>query len=173
MARVYKKRNSHSNRGKGLEMYIDQAIERYRLLKVAVIERNEIPIGINKVDPKTNKITDAFFKDKATVDYSGPSRGQFLAFDAKETEDEKKFPLKNLHNHQYERLKEYMEQGGVSFLLVHFKAHHETYILKYWDLAVWWEEGAKSIPYQFFKEKCIKCLPGRNLPIDFLAALNV
>ncbi|OVE34820.1 hypothetical protein CCZ20_24525 [Priestia aryabhattai] len=173
MARVYKKRNSFSNRGKDLEMYVDQAIERYRLLKVAAIDRNETPIGINAVDPKTKKITDAFFKEKATVDYSGLTRGTFIAFDAKETADKNKFPLKNLHKHQYERLKEYTEQGGVTFLLVHFKAHHETYILKRLDLSLWWEDGAKSIPYEFFKTKCIKCGPGRNVPLDFLASLQI
>jgi recombination protein U len=173
MARVYKKRNSHANRGKDLEMYIVQANERYSLLEVAEIEQIPVPIGIDKVDAKTKKITNAFFKEKSTVDFLGVANGRFLAFDAKETEDPNKFPLQNVHEHQYNKLRKYALQGGVSFLLVHFKAHHETYILLDYLLALWWEEGAKSIPYEFFKTKCIKCGPGRNVPLDFLAALQI
>ena len=173
MARVYKKRNSHANRGKDLEMYISQANERYSLLEVAEIEQIPIPIGIDKVDTKTKKITNAFFKEKSTVDFLGVSNGRFIAFDAKETEDPNKFPLQNVHEHQYKKLKQYFIQSGVSFLIVHFKSHQETYILKFLDLSVWWERDAKSIPYVFFKDRCIKCGPGRNVPIDYLAGLGI
>ncbi|WEA47318.1 Holliday junction resolvase RecU [Priestia aryabhattai] len=171
MARGYKKRNSHANRGKDLEMYILQANERYSLLEVAEIEQIPVPIGIDKVDSKTKKITNAFFKDKSTVDFLGVSNGKFIAFDAKETEDPNKFPLQNVHEHQYKKLKQYVIQGGLSFLLVHFKVHQETYILRLLDLSLWWENDTSSIPYDFFKSKCIKCGPGRNVPIDYLASL--
>lgn len=173
MARRYSKKSSHANRGRNLETYIEQSIERYSLLEIAEIERVPTPIGIDKVDSKTNKITAAFFERKSTVDFIGIAQGKFIAFDAKQTEDPNKLPLSNIHEHQYTKLRKYLLQGGISFILVHFQAHHETYILRHSDLSYWWEQGAKSIPYHFFKDKCIKCGPGRNISIDFLKALGM
>ncbi|MGC3792014.1 Holliday junction resolvase RecU [Priestia aryabhattai] len=173
MARKYSKKSSHANRGRELETYLEQAIERYSNLEIAEIERIATPIRVQKVDAKTGNITSAFFEKKSTVDFLGVcNNGRFVAFDAKETEDLKKFPLGNLNEHQLIKLKRYATLGGTSFLIVHFVKHHETYIIKLLDLLMWWEDK-KSIPYEFFKTKCIKCGPGRNLPIDFLSSLGI
>jgi len=169
----YNKRTSHSNRGRDFQTYINQSIERYATLEVAEIEEVATPIRVEKVDRTTKKITSAFFERKSTVDYIGIVKGKFIGFDAKETADANKFPLKNVHEHQIIKLVRYMRQGGISFLLVHFKSQQETYILKTQDLMKWVEGSGASIPYQFFKEHCKRCGPGRNISIDFLAALEM
>lgn len=173
------KRSKQANRGMELESYILQANARYKLRGIASIDKIATPVKVLKLAKtghKKGRIIDGFFEEKSTVDFIGISRGKTIAFDAKETENKTSFPLKNLEDHQFEVLRDKHIHEAISFLLIRFKAHHEVYILLFEDLEKFWTEaakgGSKSIPYQFFKEKCVSCQAGRNVPIDYLEALN-
>ncbi|MEE6134580.1 Holliday junction resolvase RecU [Priestia sp. GS2] len=174
-----KKKQPNANRGMELENYILQANARYKLRGIASIDKIATPVKVIKLATtglKKGRIIDGYFEEKSTVDFIGIARGKTIAFDAKETENKHSFPLKNLKEHQFEVLRDKHIHAGISFLLIRFKAHHEIYILLFEDLEKFWKEaekgGSKSIPYQFFKEKCISCQAGRNVPIDYLAALD-
>lgn len=167
---------SHANRGMGLESYIDVANMQYRIKRIAVIDKEATPVKVKRCNQQ-GKITEAWFDSKSTVDYKGVASGKAIAFDAKTTQIKTSFPLKNIHEHQYEYLKDYHNQQGISFLVVEFAALHEIYILPIKDLIPFWENARlgrrKSIPYQFFKEHCVKCNQGRGLSLDYLAAVGL
>ncbi|GAB0168187.1 hypothetical protein LSPCS325_16240 [Lysinibacillus sp. CTST325] len=89
------------------------------------------------------------------VEYAGVCNGRAVVFDAKETAG-KSFPLKNLHEHQYELLHSWYEKGAISFLLVYFNELDKYYRLPFPTLQAAWV-GAKrgerkSIPLATFEE---------------------
>ncbi|ANB66108.1 recombination U family protein (plasmid) [Anoxybacillus sp. B7M1] len=167
---------STANRGMGLENYINAANTAYKLKKIALIDKKPVPIKF-RTDKRTGRIKEAWFEKQSTVDYYGIVNGVPVAFECKSTREETRFPLNNIEEHQYEYLREFHLQKGVSFLLVEFAAHQEIYILKFEQLQQWWFEsrrgGRKSIPYKWFQENCKKCGPGRGLSVDYLAAAGL
>lgn len=175
----FTKKSSQANRGMEFEGYIMQANARYGVRGIASIDKVATPVKVLKLaasGPKKGRIIDGYFEEKSTVDFAGISRGRSIYFDAKETESETSFPLGNVGDHQCEALRDKYLHGAISFLLVRFKVHHEIFILLFEDLDKWMKEamtgGRKSIPYQFFKENCEVCKPGRNVAIDYMAALD-
>jgi recombination protein U len=170
-----RKKSTHSNRGKVLEHYIEQANFRYKTLGIALIKKQPTPIVAKTVDKK-GIITYGWFDDKSTVDFEGIVFGKSVAFDAKETEVKTNFPLDNVKKHQVDYLIEHERLGGISFLIIHFSTIKETYIITIQQFNEWWmgslQGGRKSIPLDFFKNKCKKCGPGRNTAIDYIACLE-
>ena len=63
----------------------------------------------------------------------------------------KTFPLQNVHPHQVQFMKEFEEQGGIAFLILHFTAMDEIYYLPFRELYGYWnrmeEGGRKSFTY--------------------------
>ncbi|MFF5994254.1 Holliday junction resolvase RecU [Lysinibacillus sp. KU-BSD001] len=164
-ARQGVKSHTHAHRGKFLERVIDIANTKYRNAGLADIRKIPTPVQI-KHDTGREVIGR---KEKAEwVDYAGVCNGRAVVFDAKETRG-KNFPLKNLHDHQYELLKSWYQKGAISFLLVYFKELDKYYRLPFKPLCAAWEEakngGAKSIPIATFEaEACeVKSMDGYTL----------
>ena len=72
------------------------------------------------------------------MDYIGVVQEIPVCFDAKECASNT-FPLTNIHKHQYEFMKEFEEQGGISFILIHFDKIGIIYYLRYSELKKNWE----------------------------------
>ena len=64
-------------------------------------------------------ITLAYFDQKSTVDYIGVIQGIPVCFDAKECAQDT-FSLQNVHEHQVAFMKEFEEQGGISFFIIYY-----------------------------------------------------
>jgi len=84
-------------------------------------------------------------------------------------------PLRNIHAHQIEFMENFRKQQGVSFLLVHFQAKGEIFLLPSEILAHYHKEaqkgGRKSIPYAEFNPKHI--VPNQNgFTVHYLVAIN-
>lgn len=169
-----KKAINHANRGKTLEQAINIANATYEQRGIAIIEVSPVPVVILKKDQQ-GRIKDGYIQEKASVDYRGAAKGRVIVFDAKETASKTRFPLNNVEAHQFEKLQKYHEQGSVSFLIIYFTTHQETYILPFLQLEHFWnmylEKGAASIKYSWFKENCQLCQAGRGISLDYLAAL--
>lgn len=170
---------SYANRGMNLEAYIIQANATYKQRRLALIDKIPTPVKVTKLHQSGKQkgaIKEAHFESKSTVDFRGLFQGKSLAFDAKSTQEKMRFPLDNIEEHQYQYLAEHQLHQGISFLVIRFEQHHETYILPFIELEKWWEAakngGRKSIPYSFFVEHCIKVSAGRGIAIDYLAALT-
>ena len=148
--------NSRGLRGSTFEEIINFTNERYRQEGLALFQKIPTPITPVRMDAETKTITLAYFEKQSTIDYIGVAQGVPVAFDAKETAG-KSLPLQNIHAHQMAFMEEFKAQRGLSFLLVHFSAVDEYYLLPFETLKLYWENaekcGRKSIPYDAFEKK--------------------
>ncbi len=121
---------SRGLRGSLLEEMINMSNEIYRKNGLALIQKVPTPITPINIDKETRHITLAYFEQKSTVDYIGAVQGIPVCFDAKECKTDT-FSLQNLHDHQYEFMKDFEHQGGISFLLVYFTGRDEKYYIPF------------------------------------------
>lgn len=119
-------------RGSVFEEMINKTIAEYRLKKLALIQKIPTPIVPMKMD-KEGHITLAYFDKKSTVDYIGNVQEIPVCFDAKECKTDK-FPLRNIHKHQVDFMKDWETQGGLSFLLIFFSNRELAYYMRYREL---------------------------------------
>ena len=104
------------------------------------------PITPIKIDKENRHITLAYFDQKSTVEYIGAVQGIPVCFDAKECH-EKTFPLQNVHEHQMAFMRDFENQGGKAFLIIHYTSEQRFYylhirqLLKFWKRA---EEGGRK-----------------------------
>jgi recombination protein U len=125
------------------------------------------------------QITKAHFLEPAFLDYIGLVKGKALAFDAKETQQEEGFPLKNLKPHQFNYMQEWQDHGGTSFLLIRFVKLNKIYRLDMTTLSWYWEKhenkekGFSYIPLNEFEANCKLLDQGRGICLDYLEGLEV
>lgn len=164
---------SYSNRGMSLEEDINATNEYYLVHNKAIIHKKPTPIQIVKVHyPKRSAavITEGYFKSKATTDYNGVYKAKYIDFEAKETKNKTSFPLANIHHHQFEHMKQVMDNGGICFCIIRFTFFDETYLLTANRLLTYWEQmkngGEKSIRYANFQRE------GYLLPFKYQARVD-
>ncbi len=173
-----RKRVSTTNRGMTLEALIDETNAHYLRENSAIIHKKPTPIQIVKVDYPARsmaKITEAYYKTPSTTDYNGIYKGKYIDFDVKETLSATSFPLKNIHAHQINHLKQVDAHGGIAFLLIAFKKHGTYHLLPYKNLDVYLtraEKGRKSIAYQELCETSIEVREGFRPSLDYLKAVD-
>ena len=163
---------NYSSRGMGLENILNQTNELYRLQKRAVIHKKPTPIQVVKVNYPARsaaQITEAYFRQSSTTDYKGVYKGRYIDFEAKETKNKTSFPLKNIHEHQLEHMKECCEQGGIAFVIFYFSSLKEYYLLEYkWIEQFVHDSSTKrqSIPLTYIKEN------GQSISLSLQMTLN-
>lgn len=140
--------NSRGLRGSTLEELINYTNEKYREKKLALVQKIPTPIKPIKIDQSTRHITLAYFEQKSTVDYIGSVQGYPICFDAKECATDT-FPLQNIHEHQVTFMKEFEEQGGISFLLIYFANRNECYYLRFKEMYQYWQRQFDGKPKNF------------------------
>lgn len=148
-----------SNRGMSLEEDINITNQYYLDQDKAIIHKKPTPIQIVKVNyPQRSAavITEAYFKQASTTDYNGVYKHKYVDYEAKETKNKTSFPLANFHEHQIKHMEATMKHGGISFIIIRFTVHNETYLVKMVTLLSYWNDhlngGRKSIPYEKIKE---------------------
>lgn len=168
------KNMNHANRGKGLQSLLDMTHRQYKASGRADVREVPTPVQIKSYD---KGFITGYTKKGEWVDYVGVGDGKLIVFDAKETTSATNFPLKNLHEHQFELLESWYQKGATAFLIVSFtKKHEEIYLLPFPLLAEAWAgyigNGAKSIPYKTFFEQC-EIIKSRNgFVLDYLYTLK-
>lgn len=140
--------NSRGLRGSSLEDLINFTNEKYREKKLALVQKIPTPIKPIKIDQSSRHITLAYFEQKSTVDYIGAVQGYPVCFDAKECAADT-FPLQNIHQHQIDFMKEFEEQGGISFILLHFSHRNEFYYLRFQEMMKYWQRQYEGKPKNF------------------------
>jgi len=166
--------NTRGLRGSAFEEMIDLTNQLYSQKGLAVVQKVPTPITPVAVDNKSRTITSAYFEKKSTIDFIGVAQGLPICFDAKETQ-QLNLPIKNIHPHQIEFMKSFQKQKGVSFLLVHFHAKSEVFLLPIEELARHHANaasgGRKSISYDSFNPAFL--VPNKNgFPVHYLIAIN-
>ena len=125
--------NSRGLRGSGLEDLINATNEYYRIHGLSLVQKIPTPITPVKFDKTERRITDAYFEKDSTVDYIGVVQGIPVCFDAKESKTDT-FSLRNIHEHQFQFMKEFEAQGGISFLILHFTMRNDLYYMPFAEL---------------------------------------
>ncbi len=169
--------STYANRGAMTEQLIDWSNNQYREKGLARIDKIPTPIKILNI--VRNKVT-GFIEKKSTVDYVGliPG-GQFICFDAKETQEKNIFPLKNVHQHQMDYMDQVHNLGGKAFLIVSFVKYDQYFRLDYSVLKYYWERwkanpnkrGYASIPYEEFTALRQKLKSRNGIALDYLDAM--
>ena len=136
-------------RGSTLEDLINHTNESYREKKLALIQKIPTPITPIEIDKSSRHITLAYFEQKSTVDYIGAVQGIPVCFDAKECAV-KTFPLQNIHPHQIKFMEEFEQQGGISFIIVHYTAMDEMYYVPFADVKKLFRPPASMRSQNFF-----------------------
>ena len=126
--------NSRGLRGSGLEDLVNATNAFYREHGLALVQKIPTPIVPVKFDKAEHRITDAYFEKDSTVDYIGVVQGIPVCFDAKESKTDT-FELRNIHEHQYQFMKEFEAQGGVSFILLQFTMRQDAYYMTFKELS--------------------------------------
>lgn len=143
--------NSRGLRGSAFEDLINMTNEKYRSTGLAVIQKIPTPITPIEIDQKSRHITLAYFEKKSTVDYIGAVQGIPVCFDAKECAEDT-FPLRNVHEHQFEFMTEFERQKGVAFLLIYYTAREQYYYLRFQKLKEFYDRmrdgGRKSFLFE-------------------------
>lgn len=124
--------SSRGLRGSAFENMINAANEKYREGRLALVQKIPTPITPVEIDDDRH-ITLAYFEKKSTVDYIGAVQSFPVCFDAKECASET-FALFNIHEHQFEFMRDFEAQGGIAFLLIRFSALDKYYYMRFSEL---------------------------------------
>ena len=173
------KTKNYANLGMTLEHDLELTNQYYLLENIAVIHKKPTPIQVVDVSyPARNKakIVEAYYKTPSTTDFNGVYKGKYIDFDAKETNTKTSMPLSNIHPHQISHLKNIVKNGGIGFLIVHFKQFGEYFLLPSDVLFRCWEEsengGRKSIPHQTFIDEAHSINFSLSPRLDYLKIVD-
>ncbi len=134
--------DSRGLRGSQFETVINQANEKYRELRLGLVQKIPTPIKPVEIDDNRH-ITLAYFEKKSTVDYIGVVQSFPICFDAKECASTS-FALSNVHEHQFNFMADFEAQGGISFLLIHFTSVDKYYYMTFFELKHYYEGAQKG-----------------------------
>ncbi|MCR2820206.1 Holliday junction resolvase RecU [Lederbergia panacisoli] len=151
---------SYSKRGMTLEEDLNETNLYYLSKGMAVIHKKPTPIQIVQVDYQSRStavIKEAYFRQASTTDYNGVYKGKYIDFEAKETQSNTSFPLRNFHEHQINHMKNVVSHNGIAFVILRFVNADEVFLLESKDLFSFWDRmesgGRKSIK----REEIISC----------------
>jgi len=168
----YNKKISYANRGMVLESLINETNLYYLNHDIAIINKRPTPVAIKNTEyiDKKIKIT-GFLQAKSTLDYVGLYQGKYLDFDAKTTQNKTSFPITNISSHQLEHIKNVINHGGISFLLI--EMNNNIFLLKGEDLIDFLAKNhRKSLPYDYIVKKGYIIKIGINPRIDYLKVID-
>ena len=156
---------SRGLRGSTFEELINATNDHYRKTGLGLVQKIPTPITPIHFDPARKLITEAYFEKDSTVDYIGVVQGVPVCFDAKECKTDT-FALQNIHEHQFNFMKEFEAQGGVSFLLVMFTTRNDFYYMPFKEL----ETYVRRVDDDFFLNSkgaaIVNYLQGLALDLD-------
>ncbi|RLQ95136.1 Holliday junction resolvase RecU [Falsibacillus albus] len=171
--------STYSNRGMTLEEDLNETNEYYLANKIALIHKKPTPVQIVKVDyPRRSAavIKEAYFKQASTTDYNGVFKGRYIDFEAKETQNQTSFPLKNFHEHQIKHMEQTLLQHGIAFVILRFSKTEEVFLLEGEHLIHFWERmingGRKSISKMEIQENGHPIPLGLHPRIDYIKVIE-
>lgn len=136
--------SSRGLRGSQFEQIINLSNEKYRELRLGLVQKIPTPIKPIEIDDNRH-ITLAYFEKKSTVDYIGVIQGYSVCFDAKECKTNT-FALSNVHEHQMQFMHDFEEQRGIAFLLINFTKADKYYYMRYSELKKFYDRGKNGGP---------------------------
>lgn len=176
LSKVYNNQVNYKNRGMDLEDDLNETNNYYLINNIAVIYKKPTPITIVKVDFKSREdavIKEAYFKTPSTTDYNGIYKGKYIDFEAKETLNDKYFPLRNIHKHQIEHLRKVLNHGGIAFLIIRFSTLNKTYLIEAKEFINFVDNNTRaSVPIEYIEQKGYKLSEKYNPRLDYLKVID-
>lgn len=164
---------SRGLRGSQFEQLINLTNEKYRELHLGLVQKIPTPITPVEIDDNRH-ITLAYFERRSTVDYIGAVQGFPVCFDAKECKADS-FALSNVHEHQFNFMKDFEEQQGIAFLLIYFIKHDRIYYMRFLELQKFYmraaEGGPKSVKFSELDERYF-IGPRYGVQVHYLEGIN-
>ncbi|MDA2650168.1 Holliday junction resolvase RecU [Bacillus cereus] len=159
------------NRGMAFEMLINLANEMYQRGGVALINKRPTPVKVLK--SKGSRVLNGFYEAKSTVDYDGVYKGRAVAFEAKSTEKDTRFDLKNIAQHQLDYLEKAEKMGAICFFLIEFSKDKSVFavplsVIQSYVRMSHQPKGKKSIPRADFDIYGYLVEQTERAPIDYL-----
>lgn len=165
-----------ANLGSSLEDDLNKTNLFYRQHGVALIYKKPTPIQIVKVEYPARskaKIVEAYYKQASTTDYNGVYKGFAIDFEAKSTKNKTRIPLKTIHEHQIEHLRQVSYHKGHAYLIIRFSVYDETYLLEFESFERYLNEvKMRSIPYEWIKENAYLCKTTFLKPCDYIGGIE-
>lgn len=166
---------SRGLRGSVLEEMINRTNDAYREKGLALIQKVPTPITPINIDKESRHITLAYFEQKSTVDYIGAVQGIPVCFDAKECRTDN-FSLQNIHDHQFEFMKDFEGQGGIAFIIIYFTHKEEKYYVPFTDISKFVNRakggGLKHFKYQEINKEYLIGSKG-NVLVHYLEQIQM
>lgn len=166
---------SRGLRGSILEEMINRTNEAYRENRLALIQKIPTPITPINIDRESRHITLAYFEQKSTVDYIGAVQGIPVCFDAKECKTDN-FSLQNIHEHQYQFMKDFEAQGGIAFVIVYYTHKEEKYYIPFKDVEKFYlrakDGGRKHFKYEEIDKEYLIGSKG-NVLVHYLVQIQM
>ncbi|MED2797895.1 Holliday junction resolvase RecU [Bacillus thuringiensis] len=94
---------------------------------MALINKRPTPVKVLK--SKGGRVLNGFYEAKSTVDYEGVHKGRAIAFEAKSTEKDTRFDLKNIAQHQLDYLEKAEKMGAICFFLIEFSKDKSVFVV--------------------------------------------
>ena len=165
---------NYRNRGMSFESEINQSNSYYSSIKKAFIYKKPTPIKIVKAIPYNNsyRIVEAYFDSPSTTDYNGIYKGQYIDFEAKETNSNTSFPFHNIHQNQINHLFNIIDSGGIAFLLIRFIKVNQVYLYDAKKLKNDIENNKKSIKLETIKKEGFLVPSLYQCPINYLKIID-
>jgi recombination protein U len=165
------------HKGDAFEEIINISNKVYKRKGIALVQKIATPM---KPVRRGKQIVTAYYEEKSTLDYIGVYESIPIAFDAKETKEETRFPLSNIQDHQIEFMKNWYKHGGITFLLIYFTRLDKVYRLDWITLSWYWNQyqenkgkrGFGSIPLNEFECNCKKLKSRDGIMLDYLEGLK-
>jgi len=167
---------NHSNRGMNLEYDLELTNKYYKENKIALVYKKETPIKVTKIkNICENKaiIKEGFFQKKSTTDYNGVYKGFYIDFEAKETKNKLFFPIKNIHKHQIEHIRNVIDNNGISFVIVCFSSLNKVFFINGIDIINYIVlNDYKNIQIEWFDKYGILIEQKYNPRIDYIKIVD-
>lgn len=159
------------NRGMAFEMLINLANQMYQRGGVALINKRPTPVKVIK--SRGSQVINGFYEAKSTVDYDGVYKGRAVAFEAKSTEKDTRFDLKNIAQHQLDYLEKAEKMGAICFFLIEFSKDRSVFavplsVIQSYVRMSHQPKGKKSIPRADFDIYGYLVEQTERAPIDYL-----
>jgi recombination protein U len=165
------------HRGDSFQSLINIACQQYNDRNIAAIKEISAKQGRDKSGRLYYKPRDS---SRTSLDYLGAYKFIPVTFDAKETSETNRFPLKNIEPVQVDIMSKF-QRHGVCFLLVNFLRLNKCYRIYYPTVSLYWgqwqahkgERGYGSIPIEEFISNGDEVSSNNGIVLDFLNNIEI
>ena len=164
------KKFNYKNRGMNLEDDLNITNKYYIENDIAYIYKKPTPIKVVKAEYNSKGqrvIKEAYYSEPSTTDYNGIYKGNYIDYEAKETQLKTGFPLGNIHLHQIKHIRNITKEKGICFLIIRFTSLNKTFLLPALDFLNYIDTYSTSkIPLSYIEQR------GRLIKLKYLKRLD-